>query len=171
MQFIKDGTAVWTVSVYFRASILFPFSQFYFLIDSPYEHQFPFSPFLKPGGLCLCLCPPFSPRWFDFPHSQLLSKTGRGAPLPPPPPPFCQFDNSLSQVFNVSSEGAPLRASVLPVGGRKMTITFAAEQRGMCEEGRRLRKRIHLAFDWTLIVICGAHCRPVKGSSSNGWSN
>lgn len=28
-----------------------------------------------------------------------------------------------------------------------------------------------MCFDWTVIVICGPHCNPAKGSSTNKWCN
>lgn len=136
---------------------------------------------------------------FDLPFAAAAAKTGRRAfpyyscfpqlsVFPPPPPPplprhplCCWFDNRLSQVFNVFSEsaGCPSRAADLPVGGRaagrEMTIAFAGKWKRK-EHLRRGEERpsvvsFHPSFDWTVIVICGPHCNPVKGSGINKWCN
>lgn len=161
------------MSACFRASILFPFSQPPLLpcLLSLLTPVF-LSPLLNPRVMCLYLRPLFSLCWFDFPHSQLFRKTGRSASPPPPPPPLCQFDNRLSQVLNVSSESAPWGPWCCRwAAGKWQSHLRASRGAHVWGGGGGWGRVFHLAFDWALIVICGAHCSLVKGSGSNRWGD
>lgn len=111
-----------------------------------------------------------------------------------PPPSFSPFSLSILSaaglitgchkwlMFSQKVLAAPRGPQLLLVGGWQLHLQARGEthisgervietQRGRQEKRALPPPLFHLSFDWTVIVMCGPHCMPVKGRGINKWCN